>query len=129
MRRLTVSTMDPHTTRPKGRPCTDCHGSPKAVGLGTGALSWKGGALSFVPALSAAPELLGLDHPLDAFVDPSGRVLVHTSRPGLRPLRRDEIKRILEVGLCLECHSRDDPIFKAWPKRPCRAFERAFPPL
>ncbi|NDY42773.1 cytochrome C, partial [Dissulfurirhabdus thermomarina] len=67
----------------------------------------------------------GIDHPLDAFVDANGTALVHTSRPDLRPLGRDEIRRVLDVGLCLPCH-RDlrDPVMRAWRPgrmpRPCR---------
>ena len=117
--------MNPHSTRKSGRTCKSCHVDTRAVGLGTGSVRYTEGKLQFSPALSSSPGISGLDHPLDAFVDIDGRPLVHTSRPGLRTFNSDEIKRILYVGLCLECH-RDfnDPVMKNWnpanPPEPCR---------
>ena len=52
----------------------------------------------FDPAMDAFP--------LDAFVDIQGRPLVNFSRKKrLRTFNKDEIDRILTVGICLNCHS------------------------
>ncbi len=116
--------MNPHSTQKSGRTCESCHVDTRAVGLGRGSVKYINGDLKFIPALSSSPDITGLDHPLDAFVDIDGRPLVHTSRPGLRTFNREEIKRILYVGLCLECH-RDfnDKVMENWnpsnPPEPC----------
>jgi len=115
--------MDPHTTQKKGRTCVECHTDPRAIGLGTGSLSLINGSWAFTPALSPL-GIPGIHHPLDAFVSVDGTPFVHTSRPGLRPFSGREIRSVLDVGLCLECH-RDftDPVMKAWvpghPPEPC----------
>lgn len=121
--RMTVSWMDPHTTQKNGRTCRECHQDPRALGLGSGVLSSTDKSWVFTPALSPV-GLPGIKHPLDAFVSIGGIPFVHTSRPGLRPFNRDEIRSILDVGPCLDCH-RDfgDPVMKRWlpgtPPEPC----------
>ena len=96
--RLTVSWMDPHTTRKKARGCKECHRDPRALGLGAGSVYLKDGKWAFEPAMDAPA--------LDAFVDISGRALVNFSRPGrLRAFNKNEIDRVLTVGVCLGCHS------------------------
>jgi hypothetical protein len=50
---------------------------------------------------------------LDAFVTIDGRQLQHGSRPDLRPFNGEELRRILRVGLCVECHTEySDPIYQ-----------------
>ncbi|UKL14221.1 hypothetical protein [Dissulfurimicrobium hydrothermale] len=107
--------MDPHTTQKKARTCKECHQDPRALGLGEGNLFIRrNGTWGFRPALSSAPSG-GISHPLDAFVGLAGRPLVHTSRPNLRPFNRNEITRILYVGLCLNCHKDfSDPVMRNW---------------
>ncbi len=117
--------MDPHTTQKRGRSCKECHTDPRALGLGRGTLWLKDGTWQFRSALSQASDLLGLDHPLDAFVDVNGTALVYRSRPGLRPFTKGEIETVLRVGLCVDCHNRyDDPVIKNWGpaiwERPCK---------
>lgn len=147
--------MDPHSTSTKGRTCLDCHQNPKTLGLGEGNLWYADGrwhfsassrtpeatiteTLSLISRRSKAPAAVSNhdrhttgqkpfvnNHPLDAFVDIDGNVLVHTSRKGLRPFDKKEIDRILYVGLCVTCH-RDfkDPVMKNWQRghapRPCK---------
>lgn len=102
----------------------ECHQNSRALGLGQGNLTRTTQGWTFTPALSARPDLLGIDHPLDAFVDITGRALVYTSRAHLRPFNGEEIKRVLDVGICLACH-RDfkDPVMAQWkpgrPPTPC----------
>ena len=117
--------MDPHTTQKGSRSCKDCHQDPRSLGLGQGNLApGKGGGWTFTPCLDNRPGNLDIRHALDAFVDIQGRPLVHTSRPWLRPLNGGEIRRILYVGLCLDCHTGwDDKVMASWdpssPPRPC----------
>ncbi len=116
--------MDPHSTDKKGRTCVSCHTDPRAVGLGTGTLTYMRGTWNFMQAMWSQPAITGLNHPLDAFVDITGKPLVHTSRPGLRTFSRKEIENILYVGLCLKCHQNfKDSVMKNWrhgsPPEPC----------
>ena len=123
--RITWSFMDPHATG-KARGCKDCHTSPKTLGLGYGNLVYLGGGKwRFVSAERKEQDLLGIDRPLSAVVDLEGHVLVHFSRPDLRPFTPQEMKRILRVGLCLPCHRDfDDPVMRRWdPKKRCPVFK------
>ena len=107
--------MDPHTTQKKGRNCNDCHRSPKSVGLGHGSIVFRNQRFDFVPALSNSPTQLGIEQPLDSITNIEGKQLVNVSRPGLRPFQKDEIVKILEVGICLTCHQdSNDLVMKKW---------------
>jgi len=126
--------MDPHTTQKGSRSCVECHQDPRALGLGGGNLAWDGNVWRFTSSLSSAPSLLGIDHPLDSFVNMDGAVFVNTSREGLRPFNAFELKSILRVGLCLPCHKDfSDPVMKNWvptaPPALCGPGERALRPL
>ena len=114
-RRLTWSFMDPHATS-KSRTCKDCHTSPKTLGLGYGTLSYQGkGNWRFTSAEKEKSPLLGIEFPLSALTDLQGRRYVHLSRKDLRPFNPEEMKRILRVGLCLECHPDfSDPVMRRW---------------
>jgi hypothetical protein len=89
---ITFAQIEPHSTQRKGRSCKDCHQNPKVVGLGYGE---------------------GLDR-LSRVGDREGRSLVKFNREGLRPFTKEELDRILKVGLCLSCHEERDRIFKNW---------------
>jgi len=107
--------MDPHTTQKGGRSCKECHQDPRALGLGQGNLSLGSVGWNFTSSLSGLSTSLGIDHPLDSFVDIQGRPLVLTSRTGLRPFNSKELNKILYVGLCLPCHTDfDDPVMRSW---------------
>lgn len=84
------------------------------MGLGQGTLFTEAGGLGFASAFASNDEELGVGHPLDAFVDLDGKALVRTSRPWLRPFNREELTRIIGVGLCLVCHPGDGPMMKRW---------------
>ncbi len=124
-KRLTWSFMDPHATD-KARSCRDCHLSAKTLGLGYGTLSYLGGGKWQLETVEREPaELLGVDFPLSAVTDLSGRVFVHFSRPDLRAFNQEELHRILRVGLCLSCHPDfTDPVMLRWDrKRRCPVFK------
>ncbi len=127
-KRLTVSTMDPHSTSLKTRTCLDCHTNPKTLGLGYGTIYSKNpGSWGFRAACSVNKKLFGQEQRLDAFVDESGKGLVHTSRKGLRPFNKKELDRIIKVGFCLPCHrDMQDPVMQSWKKdsqpQPCSAY-------
>ncbi|MDR0476449.1 MAG: amino acid ABC transporter substrate-binding protein [Desulfobulbaceae bacterium] len=103
--RLTMAAINPHTIQVKGRACADCHAEPKTVGLGEGKLSLApGGGLVFTSIDQGVMTAGGRIPPFDAYVDIEGRPLQKSSRPGLRPFNKEELRRILRVGLCLPCH-------------------------
>jgi hypothetical protein len=92
------------------------------VGLGLGTVSYENGKWFFTPAGQGITTEIGLTPPLDAFGTLDGKALQHGSRSDLRPFNRQELARILRVGLCLECHQKyDDPAWKNYgPETRCR---------
>lgn len=121
---FTMAAINPHTTQAKGRSCKDCHASPKTVGLGEGTVVKQEGKWSFYPVDRGVDTLDGRTVGLDNFVSIEGEPLQRGSRATLRPFNREELHRILRVGLCLECHdSYDDPAYRNYdPKRPCPVY-------
>ncbi len=109
---FTMASLNPHTTQAKGRTCVDCHTSTKTVGLGEGTLWREDGQWQFTPIHQGIETATGRTPPLDSYVDIEGNPLQRSSRPDLRPFNGKELRRILRVGLCLECHKRyDDPAY------------------
>ncbi|WP_028585626.1 hypothetical protein [Desulfogranum mediterraneum] len=123
--RFTMAAINPHTTQAKGRSCKECHASAKTVGLGEGTVQKKGGEWTFQPVDRGVDTLDGRSVGLDNFVTIEGEPLQYGSRPDLRPFNRDELQRILRVGLCLDCHSSyDDPAYQQYdPRRPCPVYQ------
>ncbi len=123
--RFTMAAISPHTTQAGGRSCQDCHSSPKTVGLGEGTVVRRDGRWSFVPVGRGVDTLEGRTVPMDAFVTIDGKPLQHGSRSDLRPFNREELERILRVGLCLQCHTDyNDPAYRDYdPGRPCPVYE------
>jgi hypothetical protein len=109
---ITWANIEPHSTQRKGRTCQGCHQNPKAVGLGYGKLSLREGRLFFEALEKPVTESSGVT--LSQFVDFEGKTLVKFNRPEMRGFNRDELLRILRVGLCLKCHAEKDPLFKNW---------------
>lgn len=110
---LTMAALSPHTTRKKARTCADCHTEPKTIGLGEGTLWLQNGKLHFTPIDQGVKTAVGTTPPLDAYVDLNGKPLQHSSRSDMRPFNRQELRRILRVGLCLPCHKTyTDPAIK-----------------
>ncbi len=120
--RLTMAAINPHTTQAKGRACPECHINSKTLGLGQGTVSYENSKWLFTPASQGVTTEIGPTPPLDAFGSIDGHALQHGSRPDLRPFNREELGRILRVGLCLECHKEyNDPAYKNYgPETRCR---------
>jgi hypothetical protein len=123
--RFTMAAINPHTTQAKGRACKDCHASPKTIGLGEGTVTKKDGRWHFSPVDQGVDTLDGRTVGFDTFVTIDGKQLQHGSRDNLRPFNGAEIKRILRVGLCLQCHTDyADPAYINYdPARPCPAYQ------
>ncbi|MDT8334105.1 MAG: hypothetical protein RQ753_00250 [Desulfurivibrionaceae bacterium] len=102
---LTMAALNPHTTQAGGRSCADCHASGKTVGLGEGAIWREDGEWRFKPLHQGVETAAGTTPPLDGFVDIDGTPLQRSSRPDLRPFSGEELRRILRIGLCIECHT------------------------
>lgn len=110
--RLTMAAINPHTTQKQGKSCAECHTRTKVLGLGEGT-AWKEKGQWYFTAVDQGLETeAGKTPPLDAFVTIEGDPLQHASRSDLRPFNKDELARILRVGLCIECHK--DYSDKAW---------------
>ncbi len=122
--RFTMAAINPHTTQEKGRTCRDCHMSTKTVGLGEGTVTKKGGEWYFYPIDQGVDTLSGRTVGLDTFVTIDGTPLQNGSRKNLRPFNGDELRRILRVGLCLECHTElnDKAYLDYDSKRPCPVY-------
>lgn len=111
--RFTMAAINPHTTQAKGRTCADCHASTKVVGLGEGTATVKDGKWTFTPLDQGIDTLDGKTVGLDTFVTIDGEQLQHGSRPDLRPFTGKELRQILNVGLCIECHTEySDRIYR-----------------
>jgi hypothetical protein len=122
--RFTMAAINPHTTQLKGRICKDCHAEPKTVGLGEGTVTKEGGKWEFYPVDQGIDTMEGRTVGLDTFVTIEGKPLQHGSRKDLRPFNKEELERILRVGLCLSCHPNySDPAYTNYdPKRPCPVY-------
>jgi hypothetical protein len=123
--RFTMAAINPHTTQTKGRTCAECHASPKTVGLGEGTVSRQEGQWRFTPVDQGIDTLSGRTVGLDTFVTIDGKPLQHGSRPDLRPFNGEELRRILRIGLCLQCHKDlKDPAYNEYdPKRLCPVYQ------
>jgi hypothetical protein len=111
--RIMLSAFDPHTTTTRSRPCAECHGDPKALGLGNGILYYSAGEWRFRPTYDSPSSALPIPFPLDASVTLEGEALQAGPQRKARPFNRKEIHKILLVGLCVGCHKGyDDPIYQ-----------------
>lgn len=105
----------PHTIGKGSRSCASCHSNPATLGYGKGKLEfdtdqnksqWK-----FTPEY-VLNENDGL--PEDAWIPFLGlpRSKVYSTRSDFRPFDREEQKRILTVGACLQCHVPDSDLME-----------------
>ncbi len=110
---LVMTPISPHTTRSEVRPCEDCHGSRRALGLGGGPV------LPGRAAAVARSDLSALDRGADwdALTNGRGDWLMGTTHQGARPLSRQELARVLRFGACLPCHRRPDDKVVLDPRR------------
>ncbi|MDN3644511.1 hypothetical protein QWY87_17485 [Lutimonas halocynthiae] len=103
----------PHTTAKEARSCESCHLDPASLGYGKGKLRYevngKSATWNFEPIYSVNP-IDGL--PEDAWIpfltEPSSKKL--STRSDFRPLSVAEQQKVLTVGACLQCHSKDSKI-------------------
>lgn len=110
--RFTMAAINPHTTQATGRTCVDCHTSTRSVGLGEGTVVEEGGKLVFHRVEQPTDTVNGPTPPFDGYVTIDGEPLQYSSRPEVRPFNKEELEKILRVGMCVECHDRyDDPIW------------------
>ncbi len=105
IKHMIMSAFDPHTTSAESRTCLDCHTNPKTIGLGLGILRKEKDKWSFLSVFGSGKNYYSFDHPPDAFVNLDGKPLQSGYRPGSRPFSKKELKAILSVSECLECHS------------------------
>ena len=122
--RFTMAAINPHTIQGKGRSCRDCHASTKTVGLGKGTVVKQEGKWQFTPVDQGVAGDRERTPGFDTFVTIDGTALQYGSRKNLRPFNREELHRILRVGLCLQCHTQaDDAAYRNYsPDRPCPVF-------
>jgi len=90
---LIFNPYEPHTTAGRGRNCHECHGNPKAVGLGEGVFGI--GKPGFNPVWKAEDKIPGHSFRWDALVDKEGRALQSSSHPSGGPLDAKTIKKLL----------------------------------
>ena len=124
-KRFTMAALNPHTTAAKGRTCADCHVATKTMGLGEGRVWRENGQWRFTSLYQGEETTAGKTVPLDAYVDIEGTPLQLSSRSDLRPFNKQELNRILRIGLCLECHKTyDDPAYKNYAvDKPCPVYK------
>ncbi|NOR86480.1 MAG: hypothetical protein GQ527_02605 [Bacteroidales bacterium] len=103
----------PHTTHTKARNCKSCHQNSLALGLGRGELDYEllenNGIWKFNSffAHSKYDQL-----PQDAWIDYSDQHIEtgSSTRSDFRSLNNEELRKILLVGACLNCHSEDSEV-------------------
>lgn len=83
----------PHTTARHGRQCQDCHGNPKAAGLGEGLLGLDENV--FVPLTRKETRLPGVSIQWDAMATLNGEILQGSSVPGAGPLDHATVRKLL----------------------------------
>jgi hypothetical protein len=83
----------PHTTSRAGRPCHECHGSPKAAGLGEGVMGIA--KPGHKPVWRPEQQVPGHEFVWDAIVDETGKALQRSSHPGAGPLGAEAVKKLL----------------------------------
>ncbi len=90
---LICNPYEPHTIAAKGRSCQDCHGDPKAAGLGEGLRGIEKPA--FTPLSMPETKIPGHSFVWDALVDEKGTPFQFSTHPGAGPLDSATIQRLL----------------------------------
>ena len=111
---ITWAHIEPHSTQKKGRSCKSCHQNPKALGLGYGQIILNHKQISFHALEKPITQKENIS--LSQIVDLEGRTLVKFNRREMRGFTKEELKRILRVGLCLNCHEETSSFFRRWKK-------------
>lgn len=90
---LIVNPYSPHTIAAKGRSCHECHGNPKAAGLGEGLMGFEKPGFSSVWRVES--QIPGHSFLWDALVDQKGNALQRSSHPSAGPLDAASVMRLL----------------------------------
>jgi hypothetical protein len=90
---LICNPYEPHTVAAKGRSCHDCHGDPKAAGLGEGLRGIE--KPGFTPLSMPETKVPGHSFVWDALVDEKGTPLQFSTHPGAGPLDAATVKKLL----------------------------------
>ncbi|MCX5874037.1 MAG: hypothetical protein NTY51_12515 [Deltaproteobacteria bacterium] len=90
---LIMNPYSPHTIQEKGRQCHDCHGNPKALGLGESLIGFQ--RFSVQPILNPETRISGLNFRWDAMLDEQGNPTQSSSYNGAGPLGPELFKRLL----------------------------------
>ncbi|MGC8603442.1 MAG: hypothetical protein ACP5VS_07130 [Desulfomonilaceae bacterium] len=93
---LMMEPYSPHTIQKRGRQCHNCHGDPKAVGLGYATLGNK--TFTVQPILSPERKKSGVSFRWDALLNEDGTPLQSSSYPGAGPLDPELFKKLLFPG-------------------------------
>ncbi|MEW6532847.1 MAG: hypothetical protein AB1473_18600 [Thermodesulfobacteriota bacterium] len=92
-RALVWNPYTPHNTAKIGRQCHECHGDPKAVGLGEGFTSQK--KPGFKPVWLPEEKIPGKQFRWDALVDEQGNPFQNSTHPSAGPLDAATVKKLL----------------------------------
>jgi hypothetical protein len=94
---LIFNPYSPHTISPNGRPCNQCHGNTKAVGLGRGMM----GMAKPRPALLWRPEpkLGSKKVRWDALIDKSYNPIQFSAHPEAGPLNKGAVSRLMRPSM------------------------------
>jgi hypothetical protein len=90
---LIFNPYEPHTTAKRGRSCHECHGDPKAAGLGEARRGIKNPRLQ--PVWRPEKGIPKRSFIWDALVDQDGKPLQFSSRPSAGPLDAPTLKRLM----------------------------------
>ena len=90
---LIINPYAPHSIGARGRACEECHGNPKAVGLGEGLRSIEKGEFKALGPLET--NILSHSFRWNAFVDEKGNALQHSSHPSAGALDAGTVLRLL----------------------------------
>lgn len=100
----------PHTTSSKGRDCKSCHFNPIALGYGDGKFVLENKELRFVAKYQNNPnDGLAEDAWISFMGKPNGKF---STRSNVRPFSIEQQKRILQIGVCLQCHDDNSKIMQ-----------------
>jgi hypothetical protein len=90
---LLFNPYSPHTIGAKGRACQECHGNPKAAGLGDGMMGIE--KPGFKPLWQPETKIPGHTFTWNALVDDKGNPLQFSSHPSAGPLDPQTVLRLL----------------------------------
>jgi len=108
---LIFNPYEPHTISSTGRACHECHGEPKAAGLGEG---MRGIATpGFHSVWKPEGQVPGRDFRWDALVDVDGDPLQRSTHPSAGPLAPETVKRLLSPS---ELHKAMSYKYLKWGK-------------